>query len=736
VRMPLEQCKSAAEVRQHFEVVGEDGRVLRCTVHGCSAVLRLKDATATTNLRRHLGQTHGLHAYLSSGDMALARRNLAESEEAKRRRDELWQSRGVSISQSSTRAFFKLDKCQQKLISALLASFDIVQHMRPFTSLRDQGRRAMARLTGCHSSSAGSCRAIITEWLSDFIKHVSKELAEIDYISMTADGWTNFRTEHFAMMTLHFIDKAFTKVSAHCVSCVHQRDCIISAEVLARDVDRVLSMLGWPRDKPLAALTTDEGSNFRALVLRALTSETQRVISDTKVICVDHLLKTQFGHALARSPAVNAVFKRCESLSSICRSTRAVKMLLQDAQNELHRQDQRRPRRCTHILPVITRWGTHYDCILRLMAVRDGLNSVYATLVQLHGMHGVTTHANGKYKPFVEAMLTENEWTLVGKLIVLLAPFRSIVTLSQGEYYCTLATTWATLISYMETLEPDANDDRSIAEFKFAFLDQCQTAFTQRDTIPPSVLIALAIDPRYKCVNIFHRYPDIARYQTECLLAAVGEGMRHQVHDPPAQENPPPPQWPQAPPENPLAFDPSRMSMIAIQRVAINASQHLVGRMPPIPVVRVAPTPELLIQQYRSCEGLPLDATQKEVLRWFNAKHTANQFSVMLAIARCCVFIPATSAPAERVASTAGQVYNKRRLSLHEALAEAIVVLHESRRWIAHRIIDASPLVIQEHLKEALRYAQAITGDESGEEQNDDVETGSEGSLGSSDNDP
>ena len=102
----------------------------------------------------------------------------------------------------------------------------------------------------------------------------------------------------------------------------------------------------------------------------------------------------------------------------------------------------------------------------------------------------------------------------------------------------------------------------------------------------------------------------------------------------------------------------------------------------------------------------------------------------MLAIARCCVFIPSTSAPAERVASTAGQVYNKRRLSLHESLAEAIVVLHESRRWLAQRIIDISPLVIQQLVREALQRAGAFSGDE---HSSSDSDSDSEGSYGSSD---
>ncbi len=108
---------------------------------------------------------------------------------------------------------------------------------------------------------------------------------------------------------------------------------------------------------------------------------------------------------------------------------------------------------------------------------------------------------------------------------------------------------------------------------------------------------------------------------------------------------------------------------------------------------------------------------------------------VMLQVAEKCIFIPVSSAPSERVASTAGQTYTKRRVRLDAAIAEAIVVLHESHRDLAQYIIDASPELIRHSLQEAFRIegvwgnsANSITSSSSDEENVDEDQGDSPGS--------
>ncbi len=195
-------AKTADQVRANFEVI--DSKRVRCTVNGCGEVLKLSDPKATSTLRRHLaGNTHNLVEYLSTGDALLAQRNEQDREKWKRQRDAVWKQAGVTITApTATNVFSKLDKQQRKLVTTMFASFDIVAHMRPFSSVQDMGRRAMAGVSGCHSPSKSACRSIVLKWFSEYVAELRKELADIDYISLTSDGWTNYATEHFAAMTM------------------------------------------------------------------------------------------------------------------------------------------------------------------------------------------------------------------------------------------------------------------------------------------------------------------------------------------------------------------------------------------------------------------------------------------------------------------------------------------------------------------------------------------------------
>ncbi len=744
----VHMSRTASEVRAKFEEVSRDGQSLRvrCMHNACAQILTLpiKDASSTTSLRRHLVQYHGLDEYSSQQDVLNARRNAQEDEDTKRQRVENWSRFGVKVQHNSQSTVFqKLSKADKRLLTNLAASLDIVSNMRPLSALKDKGRRLLARVSGCPLPSPVTARAMIQEWFKDLLNYVKEDLAraEVESIAITADGWTNFAGEHFTTFTLHYIDRAFKSLRAVCIGCLHQRDDRISAEVLARDLDAVLTKIGWDRDKPLAAATTDEGSNFRKLVTESLNTESGRQILDPRVICVDHMIKTSFEHSLDRAQSIKAIFDAAEKLSSICRKSRAIKVFLQGQQAALHASEPDRPKRCTPVLPVITRWGSHYDCILRLVALKDALNGVIARLVGEHGQVRAATVHGSKYKPFIDAMQAiEPHWEAISALVVVLTPFRSVIILAQGEYYSTLAPTWANLITALDILESNDADTQEMSSFKAAFLDELQSRFANPDKIPTSALLSVALDPRFKNRNVFHRYPLLAGAQNQALLAAV-QSMIEAAHA--AQPN----RQPRAGPEPPAPgvvhalnnFDPAHMNMMQCQRAGMQASQLLVNQIPVLPPSEAPlPRPETFITSYRAAQGLPVISTQSEVLQWFQRMSAEMSHSMMLDLARQFVFIPATSAPSERVASTAGQIYNKRRLRLHESLAECIIVLHESQRIVARRILAMCPANARWFVERALQAENLLSPDGSDADnqvEGESADDESVNSLGSSDRD-
>ena len=432
---------------------------------------------------------------------------------------------------------------------------------------------------------------------------------------------------------------------------------------------------------------------------------------------MDHMIKTSLEHALRGADGVRELFDRCNKLSSVCRSTRSIKLMLHDAQKELHEQDSNRPFPCSAILPIITRWGSHYDSVARLLSLRDALNQVYGQLAAQHGPEGVRTVHGAKYKPFCDALLVNFEWANLKRLEAILRPFRCLITLAQGEYYATMATSWASLITNLSTLDPDDNDGPSIAAFKAQFKARCEDKFCVTGNnlvvMPRTAALALDVDPRYKALDIFHRYSILREFQLQCLLNEVAAELQAAAPHP-QPIAPVAAQQPVRAPAPAPDIDPAYLSVRNLQRQGTGAMQAMVASVPmiPLPQEQRRISPEELIAAYLAAENIACDATQEEALEWFRSRVSEGRFAVLLKVAERCIFVPVTSAPSERVASTAGQTYSKRRLRLQADVAEAIIVTHEARRRVARRIVQLAPELIRESLEHALVREGALDGAE------------------------
>ena len=233
--------------------------------------------------------------------------------------------------------------------------------------------------------------------------------------------------------------------------------------------------------------------------------------------------------------------------------------------------------------------------------------------------------------------------------------------------------------------------------------------------MPRTAALALALDPRYKALDIFHRYPILREFQRQCLLHEVTAELQ-------AAAPPPEPMAPVGAAQQPVHvpapalpdIDPAYLSVRNLQRQGTGAMQAMVASVPmiPLPQEQRRISPEELIAAYLAAENIACDATQEEALEWFRSRVSEGRFAVLLKVAERCIFVPVTSAPSERVASTAGQTYSKRRLRLQADIAEAIIVTHEARRRVARRIVQMAPELIRESLEHALVREGALDGAE------------------------
>jgi hypothetical protein len=198
-----------------------------------------------------------------------------------------------------------------------------------------------------------------------------------------------------------------------------------------------------------------------------------------------------------------------------------------------------------------------------------------------------------------------------------------------------MATSWASLITNLGTLDPAADDGPSIAAFKAAFKTRCEMKFCfDRDQImmPRTAALAIAVDPRYKALDIFHSYPTLRDFQQQCLLEEVTTMLQQAAPIPElarAVEVQQPPNLAAAP-----AVDPAHMSVRLLQRQGTGAMQAMVANVPllPLPQERRV-SPEEVIAAYRAAENMASDATQDQVLEWFRERKSEGRFAIMLQVA-------------------------------------------------------------------------------------------------------
>jgi hypothetical protein len=92
-------------------------------------------------------------------------------------------------------------------------------------------------------------------------------------------------------------------------------------------------------------------------------------------------------------------------------------------------------------------------------------------------------------------------------------------------------------------------------------------------------------------------------------------------------------------------------------------------------VLSMAETSEL--ERYRREQSLPLGS---DIAKFWTERQAA--YPVLFQLARIYLSIPATSVPAERVFSTAGNTITKKRNRLSPSTAELIIFLHENKAFL------------------------------------------------------
>jgi hypothetical protein len=272
------------------------------------------------------------------------------------------------------------------------------------------------------------------------------------------------------------------------------------------------------------------------------------------------------------------------------------------------------------------------------------------------------------------------------------------------------------------------NATEGINEFKAAFLAEIEKRFCDPVRVPTSALIAVALDPRYHNTDVFSSYPALAAHQERVVTSAIQALIDHEnQHAPPLIHVPEPHQQIQLEVQerdDHVDVVVNAPNMQSIQRRGTHALLQGVSRLRQRAPIQIQITAQHVLAEYRALQGIPATSPQRDVLQWFRSKMHIASLKHIFELARMYNFVPSTTAPSERIGSTAGQVYSKRRLNLAPSFAEYIVVLHESRRRVARKIVQQSPAEIMREIEAAFNQNHALSdadNDQQQEQSDDDA---------------
>ena len=524
-------------------------------------------------------------------------------------------------------------------------------------------------------------------WYAERGRNIVKFLMNEQYFSMTTDHWTSTSRNNFVSVTAHFIDSNWELKSF--VLCCSEHQGTQGAEEIVQVLNKTKEQFQL-NDDLLVATVTDTAANMNAA---------GQLMSKAHHYCADHVLELT-AKLLCNLKGVNEILATCRSIvGSIRHSSLAEEELkrLQIIFNELH------PKEADIVVTVIqdinVRWWSTFNMLERFLRLQRCVNLMCISRIIDH------------------TVLLSHEWLFIEHLNKLLRPFKNFQLILEGEKYVTIsmlpeiiinirkhlisyasdATTTANIVDTKITKKKiadganlvdvanldEANIKDSIANIaKILLEDFCnrwgdgEEAFDQSNYrvdrnrqigIPKLAFIAAAMDPRTKELDFLSEGDKAKVWNCVDYLMKFWSSQESQeliVETPVAG----------SPHADVVNNDPSETP-----NDLFDAHDSRVD-------LKMRPSSSMLSELDIYKNEIPLRYKDKitkkrnNPLDWW--KLNACRFPNVAKLARAVLSIPATSAPSERVFSTAGRTITAERARMLPEHADDLVFLHDNYRAI------------------------------------------------------
>ncbi|XP_062511236.1 E3 SUMO-protein ligase ZBED1-like [Corticium candelabrum] len=626
--LPPRQCSS--EVWRYFGFRGENGKIedpkhVVCTINKCGAVL--KYCGNTTNLAAHMKSRHPLVFMKTS----LSR----DSNPAKQKEKRAQEDQAVSMSSTvgEKAAFVSPFQLAAKLptsskrasvITDAVAYF-IAKDMQPVSAVECLGFRSMFKVLEPRYEIP-SRKTFTQRVLPALYVKVKESVATVvslaEWYAITTDCWTSCANNSFIGVTFHTISNDWQL--QHLVLENVELPDKHTAENLAASLEDILKQ--WELDSTkLSGATVDNAANIQKAVADILKWKCLGCFGHTINLCVKAGLKQQ---------QIQVALARCSRLVKFFRKSTVAANLLTKKQAALESPVHKL------VKDVETRWNSTYDMVQRII---EQQGPVCATLVELKRL---------------DLLPKEEDFTLLEQLVNVLKPFRDVTIQVQGEQYVTISIIRPLLHHLTENvLQLQETDSSVIKNMKRNMVSNLGSRY-QSLSISNLLDCACFLDPRFKSLP-FMSEDNRKKLHTFVLEEAIDhyESLNSDTE--------------------PAASEEKNEDQLPLPKKHKSELGQLLGDMftnlSQAKQVTSRDKAENVLQKYLDEPCLNID---ENALKWW--EQNSSRFPAISKIAQRLLCIPATSTPAERLFSTAGNIISSKRANLDPDNASMLCFLAEN----------------------------------------------------------
>lgn len=454
-------------------------------------------------------------------------------------------------------------------------------------------------------------------------KELYDELQETPYLALTTDIWSSRQTRGYITVTIHYITSEWVLKSSVLETARLTKD--HTAENIATELTDICNK--WDILDKVSCIVTDSGANIVAAVAKCMQKK--------QLPCFAHLLNLVVQDFIKNSDELKEVLDKVKKLVSYFHhSVKATDKLAQV-------QDQHDVTRKKLVMDVETRWNSTYFMLKSVLEQHE----VITTTLCLMSKNTMC--------------LTQEEIDCMRNAIALLGPFEQVTREMSGEKFTSLSKVIPiirNLQAYINTKTAGQVEENGMAK---EVQRQLYRRFNKVEQMFHMVT-ATFLDPRFKKMPFadINNVKAVEERLVQMMRASYSgeENRQAQAVAEEAEEE----------------DDPEEMRPADDFQLWENFDR----RVKTCQKTALAPVsgPHIEMRRY---EEEPLISRKEDPLVWW--KNHGALFPKLQNYAKKFLCIPATSVPAERLFSKAGELISQRRSSLGDDTINMILFLNKNQ---------------------------------------------------------